>query len=84
MQKQKMTNIQKYQLVKELSPVYSANEIAELTGLTPSSIYHFRRKYQLETEKDSDHLETAVLDASIKELSRKRMAVELARLSLDE
>ena len=29
-----MTNIQKYQLVKELSPVYSANEIAELTGLT--------------------------------------------------
>ncbi len=84
MQKQKMTNIQKYQLVKELSPVYSANEIAELTGLTPSSIYYFRRKYQLETEKDSDHLETAVLDASIKELSRKRMAVELARLSLDE
>ncbi len=79
-----MTNIQKYQLVKELSPVYSANEIAELTGLTPSSIYYFRRKYQLETEKDSDHLETAVLDASIKELSRKRMAVELARLSLDE
>lgn len=79
-----MTNIQKFQLIKSLSPVYSANEIAEITGLTPSSIYHFRRKYQLQTEKDTDHLETAVIEASITELKRKRMALIDAHISLHE
>ncbi|MAH40193.1 MAG: hypothetical protein CML08_02175 [Puniceicoccaceae bacterium] len=79
-----MTNIQKYKLVQSLSPAYSAAEIAAITGLARASVYHFRRKYQLPTEKESDHLEIAVLEASIRELEAKKRALIDAHIVLHE
>ena len=84
MQKHKMTNIQKFKMIESLSPLYSANEIAEMTGLTPSSVYHFRRKYQLPTEKDSDIYEIAITEAKVIELKRKKRALTDIRILLDD
>jgi len=84
MQKHKMTNIQKFKIVESLSPLYSANEIAEMTGLTPSSVYHFRRKYQLPTDKDSDIIDIALTEARVIELKRKKRALTNIKLLLNE
>jgi len=84
MQKHKMTNIQKFKIIESLSPLYSANEISEMTGLAPSSIYHFRRKYQLPTDKDSDIYEIALTEAKVIELKRKKRALTNIKLLLDE
>lgn len=79
-----MTNIQKFKIVESLSPLYSANEIAEMTGLTPSSVYHFRRKYQLPTDKDSDIIDIALTEARVIELKRKKRALTNIKLLLNE
>ena len=46
-----MTNIQKYRLIETMSKAFTPKEIAERTGLKLNTIYHFRSKYNLPTDK---------------------------------
>lgn len=49
-----MTNVQKYKLIETMSKAFSAKEIAERTGFSLNTIYHFRRKYNLPNEKETE------------------------------
>ena len=50
----KKSNLQKITEISTLTEHFSPKEISEITGLSQNSVYHFQRKYDLPTYKDTE------------------------------
>jgi len=81
-----MTNIEKLRIIESMSKAYSAKEISERTGLSLNSIYHFRRKYNLPTEKDTrEQIEERALQQMYMEgIQARIMALKEATIPLND
>ena len=81
-----MTNIEKLRIIESMSKAYSAKEISERTGLSLNSIYHFRKKYNLPTEKDTQEVieERALRQMQIDTMLARKLALEEATITLND
>jgi len=81
-----MTNIEKLRIIESMSKADSAKEISERTGLSLNSIYHFRRKYNLPTEKDTrEQIEERALQQMYMEgIQARIMALKEATIPLND